>query len=137
MPRLTRTMAYRVTVEPHETYVHARLDGTRTPENLLRYMREAYLACLQHGRPDLLLEMNLANADLDSSAIYRVILQRAADGAKLRRIAYVETGAVSAAKSRFAETVAVNRAVNVRLFPSLGEAKAWLESEAAAAARTP
>jgi hypothetical protein len=130
-------MSYRLTVEAHETYVHARLDGTRTPQNLLRYMREAYLACVQHGRSDLLLEMNLANADLDTSAIYRVVLQRAADGAKLRRIAYVETGAVSAAKSRFAETVAVNRAVNVRLFPTLGEARAWLESEASAPARVP
>ena len=130
-------MTYRFSAEAHETYVHARLDGTRTPENLLRYMREAYLACVQHGRSDLLLEMNLANADLDSSAIYRVIMQRAADGAKLRRIAYVETGAVSAAKSRFAETVAVNRAVNVRLFPTLGEAKAWLESDAPGAAPMP
>ncbi|HET7403792.1 MAG TPA: hypothetical protein VFJ62_18480 [Usitatibacter sp.] len=130
-------MSYRFTAEAHETYVHARLDGTRTPENLLRYMREAYLACVQHGRSDLLLEMNLANADLDTSAIYRVILQRAADGAKLRRIAYVETGAVSPAKSRFAETVAVNRAVNVRLFPTLGEARAWLESDAGAAAHVP
>ena len=130
-------MTYRLTVEAHETYVHARLDGTRTPQNLLRYMREAYLACVQHGRSDLLLEMNLASADLDISAIYRIVLQRAADGAKLRRIAYVETGAVSAAKSRFAETVAVNRAVNVRLFPTLGEAKAWLESEASAPARVP
>jgi hypothetical protein len=122
-------MSYRLTIEPHETYVQARLDGVRTPENLLRYLREAYLACLQHGKRDLLLEINLVNADLDSSSIYRVVVQRAADGAKLGRIAYVETGVTSLAKARFAETVAVNRAVNVRLFPTLREARAWLESE--------
>ena len=130
-------MTYRVTIETHKTYVQARLDGARTPENLLRYLREAYLACVQHGRRDLLLEMHLGNADLDSSAIYRVVLQRAAEGARLRRIAYVETGMVSAAKSRFAETVAVNRAVNVRLFPTLGEARAWLEAEPPSGAPSP
>jgi hypothetical protein len=122
-------MSYRVTIEKHGTYVHARLDGARTPDNLMRYMRESYLACVQHGVRDLLLEMNLTTGDLDSSAIYRVILQRASDGAKLRRIAYVETGVANPAKARFAETVAVNRAVNVRLFATLGEAESWLEAD--------
>ena len=127
-------MTYRLSIEAHGTYLQARLEGERTVGNMQRFLQEAFLACVKHGTPDLLLEMNLANASMDSSAIYRVVLDRAADGAKLRRIAYVETGASDPAKARFAETVALNRAVNVRLFASLAEARRWLESSADAGA---
>ncbi|HXZ50346.1 MAG TPA: hypothetical protein VEG27_15125 [Usitatibacter sp.] len=117
---------YRLTIREHPSYLHARADGELTPGNALRFLEDAYAACVQGGRGALLLEMCLEGPSLDAGSIFEVISQRVADGSKLAKIAYVECGGGDPAKARFAETVAVNRGVNVRLFPDTGAAARWL-----------
>jgi hypothetical protein len=45
-------------------------------------------------------------------------------------IAFVDTNPEhDAARMRFAETVAVNRGVRLRVFPTVGEAEKWIQEE--------
>jgi hypothetical protein len=115
-----------VTIEEQPTYLHAKLVGERTPNNLLRFLEEVHAACVKLDRSAVLLEMDLSGPSLDVGAIFSVIAQRSPEGAKLHKIAYVEDSMADPARARFAETVALNRGVNVRLFGDLDAARQWL-----------
>jgi hypothetical protein len=96
------------------------------PENTLRFLEEAYSACVKSGRSAVLLEMQFSGPSLDTARIYDVLSQRVADGRKLRKIAYVQGTIDDPAMPYFAETVAMNRGVNGRLFQSVAAAEQWL-----------
>jgi hypothetical protein len=117
---------YKLTIEERPTYVHATVVGDRTPQNALRFLEEAFAACVKSGLSDLLLEMQFSGPSMNTTDIFRVISQRSMDGATLRKIAYVETSMSELPNARFAETVAINRAVKVRLFNDVAEAVRWL-----------
>ena len=121
-------VGYRLAIEEHAGYVHARATGPRTPENARRFLKEAGEACLRAGKPSLLLEMGFSGPSLDRGAIFSVISGRAPDGLKLRRIAYLDAGAPDPGGPAFATTVASNRGVNVRLFGDVASARAWLDA---------
>jgi hypothetical protein len=119
---------YRLEIEEHPAYLRATVTGAHTAPNALRFLTEAMAAIAKSGHTALLLEFNLTGPSLDSSSIYDVVAQRTALAAKLRKIAYVDktTHGRDAAKMQFAETVALNRGVNVRLFHELEDADRWL-----------
>jgi hypothetical protein len=119
-------VAYHLTIEERPTYVYARVEGDLTPANALRFLEEAHAACVKSGRFDVLLDMQLHGPNLPTTSVYEVISQRAADGSKLRKIAYVPFRNDDQSMAYFAETVAMNRGVNVRLFESVAAAERWL-----------
>ena len=125
-------LPYQVTIEEKPAYLHAKVVGPRTPENAIRYLEEVYAACLRTGLSQVLLEMALSGPSLGPSGILRVVSERSGDGSKLRKIAYVEASPDGPGKAKFAETAAINRAVNVRLFENVDEAVRWLEDGPAA-----
>jgi hypothetical protein len=90
-------------------------------------LREVREACTRHGVSAVLLEVNFSGPSLAAGSIYNVISQGSADGKSLRKVAYVDVSGRDPGKIKFAETVAVNRGVNVRLFASAEEAARWLE----------
>ncbi|HXF79392.1 MAG TPA: hypothetical protein VN598_11050 [Usitatibacter sp.] len=116
---------YRFELAVHETYLHATVWGEHTPENASRFLREVYEACLANRKDSVLLDMRLDGPTMGTSSIFSVVQERSGDGRGLRRIAYVD-GARDPEKAKFAETVARNRGVNVRLFATVEEAKEWL-----------
>jgi hypothetical protein len=124
--RLGDLVAYHLTIEERPTYVYARVDGDLTPANALRFLEEANAACVKSGRTDVLLDMQLHGPNLNTTSVYDVISQRAAHGSKLRKIAYVPYKSDDQSMAYFAETVAMNRGVNVRLFESIAAAERWL-----------
>lgn len=119
------TAEFHVTFVNHPTFVHAKAEGPRTPENTLRFLREAHAACVVAGVRDVLVEMSLTGPGFETSTIYKIVNQRAPEGVKLRRIAYVEN-APAATRTSFVEDLAVNRGVNVKLFGDVDAAKRWL-----------
>jgi hypothetical protein len=123
-------MDYRLTITQRPSFLHASVVGPNTPQNVLRFLEQAYAACVERGQGALLLEMNLSGPSIGSANIFNVIAQRSADGAKLRKIAYVDRIERDPEKVRFAETVAVNRGVNVRVFPDIEAAGRWLVEDA-------
>ena len=87
------------------------------------------MACVKSGKSCLLLEMRLSGPSLSTTAIFNVVLDRVPDGRKLRKIAYVATESNDPSLPYFAETVAINRGLNVRLFPDVDAAEQWLAEE--------
>ncbi len=133
-------MSYQVTIDERPTYLYATVRGRRTPENLVRFMQEVSWACERTGLKAALLEMQLSGPSLSTTEIYQVICQRVPAGQKLDRIAYVEVLVGDADMPVFAETVARNRGVNVRLFQDASTAANWLaetEKRATTAADAP
>ena len=93
---------------------------------------DVHEAWVQRNCSAVLLEMNLSGPSLNVLSIFNIISERAPYAFGLKRIAYVERGSGRAPEqARFAETVARNRGVNVRLFWSVGEAEDWLREWAA------
>ena len=121
-----------VSIEGKPTYRHTKVVGPRTPGNAIRYLEEVYAACLRTGQLQVLLEMAFSGPSMGPSGILRVVSERSADGARLRKVAYVEASMDGQQRAKFAETVAINRAVNVRLFENVGQAVHWLEDSSAA-----
>ncbi len=122
--------AYHATFDALPSYLHARVVGPRTPENAIRFLEEVYAACLRTGRSSVLLEMAFTGPSLGVSGVLKVIEARSGDGSKLRKIAYVEASPDGPGKAKFAETAAINRAMNVHLFDSVAQAASWLEEDA-------
>ena len=107
------------------------MTGAHNAANALRFLTESFDAIVKSGHGSLLLEFCLSGPSLDSSSIFDVVAQRTAVAAKLRRIAYVDHSGHGRdpSKMKFAETVALNRGVNVRLFHELEEAQRWLTEQ--------
>lgn len=129
----TGPLPYRLTLDERPAYLHATVTGAHNKENALRFLTESLQACAKAGKPALLLELNLAGPSMDASSIFDVVSKPAPLAAKLRRIAYVDTSSSrDPGKMKFAETVAFNRGVNVRLFRELDAARSWLSDESPA-----
>ena len=123
--------SYEFTAQERPGYVHARVVGDRTPENARRFLLETYRACVAAGKECVLLEIRFRGPSLDVPSIFEVISKGSPDGMRMRKIAYVDATTEDPSKARFAETVAKNRGVNVRLFSGVDEAARWLEDEPA------
>jgi hypothetical protein len=118
---------YRVTLEPEPDCLHATAYGERTADNARRFLEEAYAACMARGLDTLLLEVRFSGPSLGFGSIFGVISERSMDGTALKRIAYVDSTSDDPAHARFAEMVAMNRGVNVRLFRDVESARAWVK----------
>lgn len=125
----SRDDAYEIRIHDHLRYIHAVGTGRRTADSVMRFLREVHAACQARACGNALVEMRFTGPSLDLGSIFRVITDRAADGAALRRVAYVDLNHSQPRRSRFAQDVARNRGVNVRVFESVDAAAAWLRSD--------
>lgn len=113
-------------VQEHPGYVHVIARGPRTEANTIRALEEVAAASRRFGRQEVLLEMALVGPSLDMTSILRVISERSSAGVRLRKLAYFESTPDKPGRAGFAETVAINRGVNVRLFSEREAAIRWL-----------
>lgn len=124
-------MSYALSLEEQPSYLHAKVSGTNSAQNAHRFLVEVHEAWVQRNHSAVLLEMNLSGPSLSVLSIFTIISERAPYAHGLKRIAYVDTGSGhDREQARFAETVARNRGVNVRLFPTVEAAEAWLRAGA-------
>ena len=124
-------MSYVLTIEERLSYLHAKVSGPRTAQNARRFLEDVHEAWVQRNHSAVLLEMNLAGPSLSILSVFNIISERAPHALGLKRIAYVDGGSEGDPEMpRFAETVARNRGVNVRLFRTLDNAEDWLRDSA-------
>jgi len=117
-----------IRIEEKPGYLHVRVTGENTAENASAYLRAVREACRERKFAAVLIEEHLEGPGLGEADIFTVVSRAAPETVPLiRRIAYVDTNpAHDAKRMAFAENVAVNRGVNVRVFPALDEAEAWI-----------
>lgn len=130
---------YRFTVEPKPGYLHVSVTGANTVENVRRSLRSAVSACTQHACSRLLFEEHLKGPSLGTVPVFEIVSEGSRmAGAVVSQIAYVDTNPEhDASLMSFAETVALNRGVRMRLFATVVEAEAWLAATSESPAGAP
>jgi hypothetical protein len=85
-------MSYELTISEQPGYVHFRVAGENTPENLQCYLMEVYQVCVTRGYEAILIEESLVGPSLGLLDIFRVISEASPRTvAKIRAIAFVDT----------------------------------------------
>lgn len=120
-------MSYKVTFDLKDGYLHVVATGTNSKENVERYLEDTLHECVARNCFRLLIEERLEGPRLDAMDIFNIASrgQGHAGGHRLI-IAYVDVNARSASLMKFAEDVAVNRGIFVRVFPSVADAERWM-----------
>lgn len=118
--------SYTASFEHRPAYLYVLVTGVNTKENVASYLQDVHRECVAGGYLRVLIEERLNGPRLGATDVFDV----AAGGSGravgvFQAIAYVDVNA-SGTMMRFAETVAVNRGVPVRLFAAVADAEAWL-----------
>jgi len=124
-------MSYKLTLDQKATYLHAVVTGQNSRANVRLYLEEVHAECVARSCFRVLIEERLEGPRLEAMDVFEI----AANGSRgisgvFRAIAYVDVNA-SGEMMKFAETVAVNRGIPVRLFASIADAEKWLIAHSA------
>lgn len=120
-------MPYELVVTRKPTYLHAVVTGRNSVESVEGYLADIRRECTLRGCHRVLIEERLEGPRLDVKDVFRI----AAGGSTravgmFEAIAYVDANA-HGDLMKFAETVAVNRSLPVKVFASVADAETWLQ----------
>jgi len=119
---------FEIEFERRGNYLYALVTGTNSPETVAAYLDRIVEECRRTDCYRVLIEERLEGARLDASDVFAI----AAEGSMkamglLHALAYVDEQMGPMAD--FAETVAVNRGMPVRVFNTVAEADEWLRRQ--------
>lgn len=119
-------MTYQLTIHKKHDYLHAIVTGEDSRENVKQYLEEILQKCKDAQCSRLLIEERLEGPRLDTFEVFEIASQGSMQSRGFfEAIAYVDVNAAGALM-QFAETVAVNRALPVKVFATVAEAEKWL-----------
>lgn len=119
-------MTYKLIIDQKFSYWHAKVTGENTVENVKGYMEEIVNKCSDAKCPYLLIEEQLEGPRLNSFKVYEIASEGSAHAYGLfNAIAYVDVNA-EGVLMQFAENVAANRDLPVKVFETVAEAEKWL-----------
>lgn len=117
-----------ITIEYTGQLLFCKVTGTNSEAHVIRYLNEIHIAMEKHRCGKVLIIENLSGPGLSLLKMYHII--RAAKKTILSHphaIAYIDENPAHDHRSlKFAETVALNRFINMRLFTNADHAAAWL-----------
>src|SRR5579872_6926712 len=125
-------MAHSVSADFRSSFLHVKVEGDNTFADVSGYLESVARLCDQHGCAYVLIEENLKGPSLGTISVFD-IASRGAERARplIRAMAYVDANPEhNRGDMQFAETVAVNRGLTVRVFPSVAEAEPWIRQQA-------
>jgi len=123
-------VTYSITCDRREGYLLVRVQGPNTPETIRRYLEEMLLICLQEKCPNVLVEEALVGERLNLGSIFQIIEEKSPRSHPgLRLVAFVDVNASNPSNMKFAETVAYNRGVSLRVFETVAEAEVWMRGK--------
>jgi hypothetical protein len=122
-------MAYTLKTRNQDTYLHLIAEGDTTVEDVTGYLAEGLKKCIELRCPNMLIEENLKGPSLGIFAVYEIVTKICWQAASVvRHVAYADISPEHRKEvNQFAETTAVNRGVNVKLFETVAEAENWLQ----------
>ena len=118
-------MSYKLAFTQKPAYLHAVVTGTNSKENVASYLADIFAACTARQCFRVLIEERLEGPRLETMDVYDIA--KGGRPGRIEAIAYVDAHATGDLM-RFAEDVAVNRGMPVRMFPTVAEARAWLST---------
>jgi hypothetical protein len=124
-------MSCSLTADTRPGYLHVKVAGENTRENVLRYLLEVNERCVQRKSHAVLIEESLRGPSLNIAEVFAIVAERSRTvSLPLRWIAYVDVNPEhSKGRMLFAETVAVRRGINVRVFSTIADAEQWLHDQ--------
>jgi hypothetical protein len=123
-------MSYNLTISKKDDYLHARVTGENSEENIKRYLSEVVEKAREANCPGLLIEEQLEGPRLGTLSIFDIASEGSATTRGLfRAIAYVDLSS-EGNSMQFAENVAVNRGLPIRVFSTVAAAEDWLAVQA-------
>jgi len=121
-------------VQRKKNYLHIIVKGKNSPETVAAFLESILEECTQRQCQNILVEERLEGPRLNFSQIVQIASEASERAVgKIRSFAYVDVNAEDDSM-RFAELVARNRAMPIRVFSSVSEAEAWIETESENAA---
>ena len=121
-------MTHQLTITEQPGYLHFRVTGENTLQTVRAYLAEIHAECARRGCSAILMEEDLSGPGLGILDLFQII-EGGGDSARslLKRIACVDVHSQSrSGNARFTETVARNRGLNLRAFPTIEAAAEWL-----------
>jgi hypothetical protein len=121
-------MSYTLKVNEQPGYLHFQVIGSNSLATVRGYLGEIHATCVQRQLSAILIEENLGGPGLGIGEIFQVASAGSeATAPVIRTIAYVDTNPDhDFLDMQFAETVAVTRGIDIRVFESLAAAETWL-----------
>jgi hypothetical protein len=118
-----------ISIDYNGRFLFCRVVGVNTVENVIHYLNDVHHAMEKHNCAKVLIEENLSGPGLSVFKMYQIIVTVKKTVLSLPHlIAYVDVNPEHDHKSlKFAETVALNRYINMHLFASVTAATDWLE----------
>ena len=116
-------MTYKLTICKKADYLHAIVTGQNSLENIKRYLQQIFHECKAADCSRLLIEEHFEGPRLNTMEVFKIASEesRRAFGV-FKAIAHVDINA-EGDLMKFAETVAVNRALPVHTFSTFAEAE--------------
>ena len=122
-------MTYKLTIVQKPAYLHAVVTGVNNQENVMRYLEEIFRECKKQSCFQVLIEERLVGPRFKTMKVFNIASKGSINAhGYFKAIAYVDVNA-EGDLMRFAETVAVNRGMPVRVFASVADAEKWLLEE--------
>lgn len=119
-------MTYKLSIFKKADYLHAIVTGQNSLENVQGYLQQIFHECMAADSSRLLIEERLEGPRLNVRKVFEIASEESQRAVGvLRAIAYVDINA-EGDLMKFAETVAVNRALRVQIFSTIAEAQKWL-----------
>lgn len=117
--------AFQIRFEPRPDHLRAFVSGPQDSMQVSReYWNQIAAECLRRGLSRVLVEEDFPNS-MSEVELYELVTQ-AEDALRQLRIAFVDRRSGHEESNRFAETVARNRGLAVRVFDNLEHASRWL-----------
>jgi hypothetical protein len=122
-------MTYKLTFEQKPAYLHVTVTGWNSKETAAQYVQEVLAECIARNSFRLLIEERLEGPRLPLLDVFEIVAdvsKKALD--RLQAVGYVDVNA-KGDMMKFAQTVALNRALPLKVFSTVAEAEKWLLSE--------
>lgn len=120
---------YTISIEYNGRFLLCNVEGDNTIDNVIHYLNDVHQAMEEHRCGKVLIIENLSGPGLNLLKMYQIILTAKKTVLSLPHlIAYIDSNPEHDHSSlKFAETVALNRFINMRLFTTVNMASDWLE----------
>jgi hypothetical protein len=123
-------MSHTIVARKKEGYLHLDITGINSAETVHAYLMEVRTLCEEHKCTRVLIEEHLTGPGLPIMKIFEIVTR--ASGHILpvvQDVAYVDTNPEhERSRMQFAEDVAINRGVNIKLCSTVPEAEQFLRS---------
>jgi len=121
-------MSYTIDFVPKDDHLHVTVSGDNNPETITNYLSDVLNTVRRDGQGLVLIEENLLGPSMKIFDIFDIVTKASENINDTRiRIAYIDINKEHDRKGlQFAETVAQNRGINVKIFNDRASALRWL-----------